>query len=350
MKRIFRSIAACLLFAATPALFAHCGGETLLGTETGNPPGIDSYRLYLEQTADGVRVVGGAGAVTPGGAQVTIHNLSTGERIETFAAADGSLDARIAGAPGDEYEVTASSGGRQVTEAISFTRLAERQNLDGVSCEALEATLSESLRETYAGADAACSTDTDCIPVGWTSGAGCYTGCGVALLSTTSSAATNAAALALTAPVCAALDRCDRGPAPSCAGGPAAAVLTCRDGQCQAVDPLAASCEDLELATNSRFRALVDAADRTCSEDSDCGVALPSATCLRTCGYQASIARTAADALTTRIRDEIEELVCGTFVERGCLVEEPPCSPPPPQEAVCRSGECTLQLIELPAE
>jgi hypothetical protein len=349
MKRFFRSLAACLLFATTPALFVHCGGETLLGTETGNPPGIDSLKLYLERTADGVRVVGSPGAVTPGGAQVTVTNLSTGERVETSATADGSLDVPIAGAPGDEYEVTASSGGQQVTLAVSSSQLAAQQNIDGLSCEALERSLGETLRAAYEGADTTCSVDTDCAPLGSGTTPRCYNGCGGELelaLSLAGRAAAGAAALALTEAVCAGLDSCEREPPPPCAGGSDYQIPACRAGQCQAVNPITAACDNLNLATRSRFIALVNATDRTCSEDSDCLAAQPSATCVHTCGSQYAIARAAADDLTARIQAEIEQPVCGIVDQRGCQEAEPPCLPGPPQQAACRSGECVLVPIE----
>jgi hypothetical protein len=346
MKRLFRYVAACLLFAATPTLLAHCGGETLLGTETGNPPGIDSYQLYLERTENGVRVVGGPGAITPAGAQVTITNLSSGERVETSAGADGALDASIAGAPGDEYEVTASSGGQQVTQMVSFTQLAARQDLDGVSCAALEDTLNESLRTANGAADTTCSVDTDCVEVGYGSGASCYTGCGVGLMSVASSLAIRAAVAESTASVCTALGACDRSLPQPCASGGTLAFPTCREGQCQSLDPVSAACDNLNLATRSRFTAIVGASDRTCSEDNDCVVAQPAATCVHTCGDQVSIARSGADDLTARIQAEVEQPLCPIVDQRGCQEPEPPCAPPPPQQAACRSGECVLAPIE----
>jgi hypothetical protein len=347
MRRSLRNLAACLLLATAPAPFVHCGGETLLGTETGNPPFIDSHALYLERTADGVRVVGKPGAVTPGGAQVTITNLSTGERVEALAAEDGSLDVQIAGAPGDEYEVVASSGGQQVTQSLSFTELAGRQNLDGVSCVALEDTLNASLLASYAGADTTCSVDTDCAHAGSSGRPRCYNGCGIALvLSVAAEAAASAAAIDLTASVCAALDGCEREPPPPCSGGSDFEIPTCRAGQCQSVNTITAACDSLELATRSRFDALVGASDRTCSEDTDCVAIQPSATCVRTCGNQVSIARSAVDALAARIQSEIEEPVCGIISQRGCLTPEPPCAPPPPAAAACRNGGCVLEPVE----
>jgi hypothetical protein len=108
-----------MLGALGPAAALSCGGVAgEVGTETGNPPVLDKLRLRLEVRDSGVTVIGEAGAVSPGGARVTVRNLTSGEARTVTAAADGSFSARLRGGLEDGYEVTVSSRGEDTTEGV----------------------------------------------------------------------------------------------------------------------------------------------------------------------------------------------------------------------------------------
>src|SRR5688500_4929854 len=89
-----------LLIAVCPVL-GRCGGTTEPGTETGNPPSIETRRLHIVVRDTGVEVVGEAGAVSPG-ASVTITNRSTGQQVQVTAGADGSLNVAVPGSLQDQ--------------------------------------------------------------------------------------------------------------------------------------------------------------------------------------------------------------------------------------------------------
>lgn len=96
------------------------GAAFLLLTETGcvvSPqpqpvPGhlvvLDGAVICVAPSAAGVRVVGGAGAVNPGGATVWVLDLDSDEaELEAESAADGSFAIESAGALGHRFEVRA---------------------------------------------------------------------------------------------------------------------------------------------------------------------------------------------------------------------------------------------------
>jgi hypothetical protein len=339
-RTTLHTFAVGFLLGLAPAALVCCGGQTDLGTETGNPPAIDSLKLYLEQDANGVRVVGAPGAITPAGARVTVRNLSTGESVEASASADGSLDVSIAGAPGDEYEVTVSSGGQEVSQPVSFVEIARRQDLAGVSCQALEATLLQTLSTTYSSADATCAVDADCAYAGWGQGE-CYYQCGETLLSRSGGAAARASAEQQTAAVCAALDNCERFPPSSCGGGRPFELLECIEGQCRATDPATLSCDDLLIQTSGRYAELLAAADRTCAGDGDCRRVGMSAACL-SCVSSVAISQSAALGLQELVRVEVDQGLCQALSNRACSLPEAGCIDHADYDALCIAGTCTL--------
>lgn len=70
-----------------------CGArveESIGSTDTGNPPIIDSARVFARLVGADLYVEGEAGAV-PGGATVTVEDPETGEKATAVADADGSF-------------------------------------------------------------------------------------------------------------------------------------------------------------------------------------------------------------------------------------------------------------------
>jgi hypothetical protein len=338
-----RALIPCLFLAVTPLLM-QCGGAAGIGTETGNPPGIIQQKLYLEQVAGGIRVVGTAGAITPPGAAVRVTNLTSGTSVETSAGADGSLDVVVMGAAGDEYEVTASSGGQGTSERISFGEIARRPDLGAVSCPALESTLYSALSEVFDGADAACTVDADCGWVGW--GFGCYFQCGASVLSRAGAAQLPAAAQTATAPVCAALEACER-PAPSSCPGGEIGTAVCRAGQCQPVEQSTVGCTELLEAATDRRQQLRAQVDRTCSVDGDCRLGSLAVSCVVDCQEDIAVSATALEPFESSVRYEVENAYCQTLQSRGCESSIASCElRAGPPEAFCNAGACAIRYGE----
>jgi len=342
-RRLLRAFVPCLLLCAAP-LLSHCGGDVQLATETGNPPVLEQKKLYLEVVADRLRVVGTAGAIAPPGAAVRVTNLTTGASVETTAASDGSLDVRIAGDSGDELELTVTSGAKQTSERISFAAIGSRTDLDGVSCDALEVTLVQTLLDSIDEADAECATNVDCAPVSL-SASPCFRGCGTYNLSRDGAASFNASAADRTQGVCAALDACEREPPPPCTPS-VPFVPACRAGRCEGVDPSTLTCNELLGAAEERRRQLRTAANKVCSVDADCTLLNVGVRCLGDCGRPfESVARGAADALAASVRDEVDSTYCGYAIASTC--SEPDCGiPPDPAEAYCDAGTCAVRYLE----
>jgi hypothetical protein len=252
----------------------------------------------------------------------------------------------VAGAPGDEYEVTVSSGGQQISERLSFAEIARRSDLGDLSCDALESTLDGTLGDLIAGSDAACAIDTDCVLASSGSGAACYIGCGISPLSQAGASQAQALGGDLTAPVCAALERCERAP-PPCSGGPTLEFALCRDGRCQPPDPETLICGDFIDPAAARRTQLRAEADHTCSVDADCRLANVAASCLADCdGAVESVSQAATLVLAASIR-EIERVYCEPGLARGCEAPGVDCSlPPGPPQAFCDVGTCSVRYIE----
>jgi hypothetical protein len=343
-RHLLRACVPCLLLAVVP-LLSHCGEAAGYGTETGNPPKLEERQLYLEVVAGGIRVVGTPGAVAPAGASVRVTNVTTGVSVETRAAADGSLDVVIAAEPGDELEVTVGSGGQEASERISFGSIGSRTDLGGVSCEALEATLAQTLVEVAENADTACSYDIDCLSI-HLAAVSCYQGCDEAVLSRAGLPDASEQAEQRTTPVCLALEPCAR-PVAQCENlGETIRTTACEAGRCVRIDPVRFTCEDYGIPANERRAQLRAAANKQCVEDTDCGLANIGVPCLADCEYTLDgVAVSEVAALEASIR-EVDTLYCAPALAYGC---EPPsfdCVPPTgTATAVCNAGTCEVQYL-----
>ncbi len=339
-RTLLRAVVPCACLALAPLLL-QCGADARTGTETGSP-GILLQNLYLEVTASGLRIVGRAGSITPPNGRLRATNLRTGATVEATVATDGSLDVEVPGEPGDEVQVTVTAGGVEVSESLSFAEIARRPDPGGVSCLGLEHTLNRVLNDVFESADKSCATAADCVEVGWR--ATCYQGCGVAPLSRTGASEAQTLGTQLTAPVCAALEACEREPPPTCRGGPDFQVTLCDAGQCISLAPSELTCEQLVTAASEHRATLLASADRACSVDSDCALASTSARCLVSCGPGTSVARSAAQTLENQIQNDVDIALCQPAINGGCDYEMAGCPEPPgPPESFCDSGTCAIR-------
>jgi hypothetical protein len=346
-RHLLRAIVSCFLLAAAP-LLSHCGEAAGFGTETGNPPQLEERQLYLELVAGGIRVVGTTGAIAPAGASVRVTNVGTGVSVETRAAADGSLDVVIAAEPGDELEVTVGSGGQEASARVSFSEMGSRTDLGGVSCDALEATLTQTLADVVENADTACSYDIDCMSVPFEQ-VSCYLGCAEAVLSRAGLADASDQAEQRTTSICLALQRCDRGAAPRCEGaGESMRTTACEAGRCVPTEPVRLTCDDFGIPAAERRTQLRDAANKQCALDTDCALANIGASCFSDCDYIFdSVAVSEVAALEASIRDEVDTAYCAPAAAYGCEPPSVDCSPPTgTATAVCNAGTCEVQYVD----
>jgi hypothetical protein len=107
----------------------------------------------------------------------------------------------------------------------------------------------------------------------------------------------------------------------------------------------AAQCEDWSRQASLGRRAAQDGAGRSCSADADCEVVDYGLRCFADCGYPSAVASSAVPTLEVAI-EAIDEDNCDRFETASCpgpII--PPCDPPDgAPSAVCRSGQCTLEL------
>jgi hypothetical protein len=244
-----------------------------------------------------------------------------------------------------------ASGGQETSARISFGAIGSRTDLGGVSCDALEATLTQTLVEVVENADIACSYDIDClsIPLDRVS---CHSGCTEAVLSRAGLADASQQAEQRTMPICLALQSCVRPAAPQCEGaGENMRTTACEAGRCVRVDPIRLTCDDYVIPASERRTQLRDAANKQCALDTDCGLANIGVSCLSDCDYTVdSVAVSEVAALEASIRDEVDSAYCIPAAAYGC---EPPtvdCLPPPgTATAVCNTGTCEVEYVDLTA-
>jgi hypothetical protein len=343
-RQLLRACVPCLLLAVVP-LLSHCGEAAGYGTETGNPPQLEERQLYLEVAAGGIRVVGTPGAVAPLGASVRVTNVTTGASVETTAASDGSLDVVIAGEPGDELEVTVSSGGQETSQRLSFSAIGRRTDLSSVSCGGLEAMLAQTVGEVFSITDVACAVDVDCVYAAPEAAAPCYYDCGVRVVSRAGAAFVSSQGQEQTAPLCTALEACVR-PEPEACPTSSPGLPTCVSGFCEAVVRAPPTCNELLESAEARRTQLRESADRQCARDADCAVARVGVRCLGDCGRPfEGVAQSAVAALEASVQDEVDSSYCAVALSYGC--SDPDCGiPPQPVEAYCDGGTCAVRYPE----
>ncbi len=201
------------------------------GTETGNPPVIDAQRIALVVSPDGLRVVGSAGAITPGGVVIEIVALSTGRTFTTSSAADGSFDVTVEGPLAETFAVYArdGSGAVYVLRGSASVTVGD----DGaLSCDARSNLATTQMIGARSVADKTCVDDGDCITVSL--GTACSQGCNAAYVSQSGARTLGDARDVIESGLCAAFD--DAGCTwfePPCL--PQAGVPRCVEKQCMLV-------------------------------------------------------------------------------------------------------------------
>lgn len=348
--RLVACLSACLALCLPPALLSHCGGATnegLMGTETGNPPVVDSQKLRLVAGGAGVELIAQPGAVV-GGAQIRLDNRSTGASAVVTASADGSFRVEVTGTAQDTYEVTVTHQGGTLTLQVTVTTgedLPPGNDPIELSCEQLENSIGPALTSTFASFATGCTNDSDCALQFWD--LGCYGGCGYSYVLAGQVQAALAAGEQSIAPACSELERrsCPRPQPPGCPGGAPSAM--CHRGTCQAMDLESLSCEDLEQRATQLVADTFASVDRSCNADADCSTTVvPGASCAYSCYFSGPLASSAVAPLQQNIQT-IEEGLCGTFAGRGCLpAAKPPCAGPdliPGDGIACVDNRCTIR-------
>lgn len=114
---VFARLITLLLSVAMLAVpLVGCGATS---TDTGNPPLVDDKSIRVTPVGDGVRISAGAGAVSPGGADIEVQNSTTGATASTTADGDGSFAVEIEGSPGDGFRVVVTAGGKSTRVTVA---------------------------------------------------------------------------------------------------------------------------------------------------------------------------------------------------------------------------------------
>jgi hypothetical protein len=114
--------------------------------------------------------------------------------------------------------------------------------------------------------------------------------------------------------------------------------------RCGSEDASPPPCEDWSNQASTGRRAAQDAAGRACSVDADCLIVDFELSCFADCGYPSAVAISAIPPLRAAI-DHIDKDNCDRFAASNCpgpII--PPCVTSGVPSAVCRGGQCTLEL------
>lgn len=217
------------------------------------------------------------------------------------------------------------------------------------SCEALEATLTQTLVEVFQGADGACSYDLDCTSAPLRAASPCYRGCENSVVARAGVAAANARGELETADVCAQLEACERQAAPPCDEPIGIRTSACQAGRCVRIDPVRLTCDDFGIPAAERRMQLRAEASKACARDADCALANIGASCLSDCGRSAdAVAVSAVAALEAGIRDEVDSTYCAPALSYGCDAPSDDCNPTVgTATAICDAGACAVVYVDL---
>lgn len=348
--RLFARLSACLMLCLSPALLGHCGGATdggLMGTETGNPPVVDSHKLRLVAGATGVELIAQPGAVAAG-AQIRLDNRSSGVSAVVTANSDGSFRVEVTGGALDTFEVTVTHQGGTITLQLTVTTSSEPPpggELTALSCDQLDTGLTVLVRSAIEPFAAGCTSDADCSSSSLQ--VGCHRPCGNSYVLAGQEAAAEAAAAQSVAGSCAEIEQraCPRVPSAECPADLTPAM--CHEGTCQAMDFDRLSCGDLASRAAQLVAVTFANVDRSCNVDADCTTAVvPPASCAYACYFSGPLAASAVEGLRQSIAT-IEDDVCGAYTLRACAPgEQRPCAGPEviaPENIVCVENRCTIQ-------
>jgi len=258
-----RALARIALGAVAPLLLVACadshpdregsGVKPHDSTETGNPPVIDIARIALVVKRDEVHVTGEPGAVTPGGVEVEVENLASGEVERGDVAGNGSFDVAVDGSFDDTYLLRAQAQRAAPASApVYLYRGGAMIATDGgqaSSCEQRAEIIRDQLTDVVADASRACDSNDDCTQA---SASGCPAWiCGGPAISRSDEAELAPSIAAIQEGLCQPFerDRCYLGmPQPGCVQpGPYACIAgQCTD--CLNDDCTGASCETCDHA------------------------------------------------------------------------------------------------------
>jgi hypothetical protein len=177
MRIVERLLSAYALVALIRASLAWVTASSLLlacstthverGTETGNPPLLDVDKLALVVANDSVRIVGRAGAVSPGGVSVEATIVGTGEVVRGVANADGSFEIPLDASADAVVEVRARAGDAGSPVAYVTRGGALVGSGDGASLSCMQRTnvASQAAGSLASAADTRCQSAADCALV-----------------------------------------------------------------------------------------------------------------------------------------------------------------------------------------
>jgi hypothetical protein len=221
-------------------------------TETGNPPVIDVTKVALLVKRGEVHVTGEDGAVTPGGAELEIETLSSGDAVHGTSDSKGAFDIQVDGTVDDTYQLRALGTAKDVKSAPVYLYRGGASVGEGdggmFSCEQRATVIDDQLTQAASAADHACSTNADCTIVsgpvdcpGWV--------CSGAALSQSGAAEVAPSLDAIRAGMCKEFDDvgCWMGwPVPECVNPRPAACVNDRCVDCAKDDCSGASCDPCE--------------------------------------------------------------------------------------------------------
>ncbi|HTV25451.1 MAG TPA: hypothetical protein VMG12_42440 [Polyangiaceae bacterium] len=110
-----------------------------------------------------------------------------------------------------------------------------------------------------------------------------------------------------------------------------------------------ARCDGWAGDASSGRREAQDGAARSCNVDTDCTIVDYGLPCFADCGYPSAVSRDGVPALEAAVQS-LNTQHCAPFQANGCPAPDPlPCTPPEGEPvAVCRGGQCTLELVPHP--
>jgi hypothetical protein len=311
-------------------------------TQTGNPPFIDSKLVELVVSADGAKVVGKPGAV-PGGANVEVINLRTGQVTRMRAAEDGSFDVPVESEPDDTFSVTARKG-QAVSETVYVNLGSAAVGGTPDSCEDRATAADVMLEQVAANADRACEDASDCVSVRVSTACGSPS-CELAYVTRRGRDEIESAKSDIEDQLCASKEApaCES-ESPDCAE-PKPAVCTL--GQCAGegdrVTPNGPSCVEVQLQADTSRASAYRIAPRACSSDDEC--ALPpeiELTCLPKCDYPLAYSLSGRDQLALALA-QIEGEYCSGYEAMQCTESVVQCDPVDLEygaEVACVASQC----------
>lgn len=334
----------CILIAACPALFIHCGSSAD-STETGNP-GVAEQKLHIFTRDTGVEVVGDIGAVDAG-ANVSVVNRRSGDHADAIAKADGSFLIVVPGSLQDEYAVTVSSGSATQTVGLSATANQTGDtgaDLMNASCALLDDEIDKRVAIDLSASDATCESDVDCFYVDRQTA--CSSQCGGRFLSATGAEAAGAAFELDVKPLCdESSRRCSPETFTSCAAPPDPFEAECYDRACRSANIDGLTCNDLASKADSRANDLLDRAPRACTTDADCALVSYAVSCVAGCGNRfKSVNANEVESAKASVQ-RVEDYFCSRFANKPCPAPlDLPCARPPNQgpQATCVAGQCEI--------